>query len=386
MKLAIFTLYLNKKGGVERIVDFYLKKMAADENVKVTCFALQISDEIKDDYAARVKFKELKFPLINPLLAHLCFFIWASSIILFSKFDVYYAHFPIFSFNKKFIYHCHSVHKKVIRQLESANALSSRLVSFLRRYYPLPIILEKLVFSRNKHKKFIAVSPKIKREIIQEYKIPEKLIDVASAPINLDNFDFSRRNNWQKELRKNYDFFQKENYLWLGTVANRLTGKNIRLVLEALAKKSGHLGLVVVGLPRPKDIKKLNKWIQEFRLENNVFLITALLNIERIYPAFDFFVLPSVYESFGLSVMEALLSGVQAIVSKEIGCLEFLPTVVKEKMLIVADNIKNPEELAAIFKELASPPELGKETAILTDHVKKLNVESVNTVQKLLHA
>lgn len=387
MKLAIFHLYFNRKGGVEKIIDFYLKNLAENRDVEITCFGLRVSSEIKNDYAGRVKFKELGISPTNPLLAHLCFFTWASLIVRFSKFDVYYGHFPIFSSNKKFIYHVHSVHKSAVWAIEKNNGWFGKLRYCLRRYYPLPIILEKIVFRPNKNKKFIAVSKKIKQEIIKEYAVPPNDIFVIPGPIDLEKFDFHYQEKWREETKSQYDFFQKQNWLWLGTVVNRLSCKNILLPLEALANAQRNIGFIIVGLPQKKDIRQLNKWLKELNIKDRVFLIGSRLDVEKMYPAFDFFILPSLYEPFGLSVMEALLMGTPAIISKEISCIEFLPAEIKKEMVIELTDINRAGELVAILetiKPLIMEEKIVKSSA-LADFFQKLNANGLVELKKLLN-
>lgn len=387
MKLAIFHPYFNKQGGVEKIIDFYLNNLAKEKNVEITCFGLRVSSEIRNDYAVKIKFKELKIPLVNPFLTHLCFFFWASWVVRFSKFDVYYSHFPILSFNKNFLYHVHSVQRSVIRAIEKNNGWLGKLRYCLRRYYPLPIVLEKGAFRFHENKRFIAVSPKIKREIIKEYKIPENAIATIPAPIALEKFSFLNREKWRKEARSQYDFFSRLNWLWLGTVVNRLTGKNVCLVLQALAGVSRNIGLIIVGLPRKKDVLRLRRWLKALRLENRVFFLGPQSDLERTYSLFDFFILPSSYESFGLSVMESLLAGTPAIISKEIGCVGFLPAEIKREMLIELTDISQKDELVAILKIIKplAMEERTEKLSVLADCVRKLNANGLIELKKLLN-
>ena len=372
---------------MEKVIDFYLKKLTKIENLEIACFALKVSPDIKNGYQGKIIFKELKIPRINPLFNHLCFFAWASLIVRFSKFDVYYSHFPILNFGKKLVYHVHSVHKSAIWAIEKGSGFWGKLRYCLRRYYPLPIILEKMAFRFHKKNKFIAVSSKIKNEIIKEYGVPAEFIHVIPAPINLDEFFFQNRDLWKSESRGKYDFFQRQNWFWLGTVLNRLAGKNIHLALTALAASSRNIGLVIVGLPKKKDLIKLRRWLKDFHLENKVFLIGSRPNIEKIYPIFDFFILPSLYESFGLSVIESLLMGTPAIVSKEIGCLEFIPAEVKKEMIIEIGDIQCKMELTDILRKI-SPVVMAEKDgklAALTEHLKGLNEEGWARIKNLLN-
>ena len=386
MKLAIFYPNFNRCGGVEKIINFYLKKLTEIAGLEIVCFALKASDDIKNDYKGRVRFKELKILRFSPLLNHLCFFVWASWLVRFSKFDVYYSHFPVLSFNKNFIYHAHSVHKSAIWAIEKNNGWLGKLKYCLRRYYPLPIVLEKLVFHFKKNKKFIAVSPKIKNEIVKEYKVPVELIYTIPAPIDLEKLSFQSRNVWRGEMRKQYYFLQRQNWLWLGAVINRLTGKNIRLVLESLAGASRNIGLIIVGLPRKKDILRLREWLKELGVEKKVFLLDPRSDIEKIYPVFDFFISPSLYESFGLGVMESLLMGTPVIVSREIGCLDFIPSEIRKEMIIEISDLKHRAELAGALGKIAPivMAEKDKKLGALSEWVRKLNEDGWSEIKNLL--
>jgi len=89
-------------------------------------------------------------------------------------------------------------------------------------------------------------------------------------------------------------------------------------------------------------IRALSKWQQIWELES-IFIIRVLYQekkIDEIFKMSDVYVLPSVSEPFGLTVLEALKAGVPVIVSKQSGISELIQNAIKVDFWNV-DDIAN---------------------------------------------
>lgn len=198
--------------------------------------------------------------------------------------------------------------------------------------------------------KIIAVSEATKRDLVDYYKIPEQKIVVVPHGYtpSAKNFD---------ELTDAVRAQLPEKYiLFLSTIQPR---KNLSALIDAFRQlKTEHPELphklVVVGKPGWKFDKILMK-IEENK-DITVYLNHVLDN-ERwaIYHRADLFVHPSVYEGFGMWILEAFDCEVPAAVSDN----SSLPEVGGDAVLYF-DPYKQEEMKNTILKVLQKP-ELGKQ-------------------------
>lgn len=167
--------------------------------------------------------------------------------------------------------------------------------------------------------KIIAVSNSIKSEMKEFFECPEDKVRVIYSGLDKRFFE-DLAENYQKVLDK-YNI--KKNYiLFLGTLE---PSKNITRLLEAFAKfKNKHKGngnkfayqLVLAG-KRGWLSQQYQQIIKDLGLSKDV-VFTGYIIGEELGPLFknaQFFVLPSLYEGFGTTLLEAFATGTPAIVS-----------------------------------------------------------------------
>lgn len=200
-------------------------------------------------------------------------------------------------------------------------------------------------YSVEKAKKIIAVSNNTKQDLIKFYSVPESKIEVIyngyeKRTINLD-------------LRfKNYDLI-KNYILYVGTLQPR---KNIPILIHAFnkfRKNNPDLKLVITG-KKGWLYEEIFNLVKKLALEKDV-IFTGYVADERLaylYRNAFCFVLPSLYEGFGLPVLEAMSFDCPVISSNssslpEVGgdaCLYFDPKS-KEELLKRLEELKNNEDL-----------------------------------------
>lgn len=115
-----------------------------------------------------------------------------------------------------------------------------------------------------------------------------------------------------EEARKKYDL-PGEYLLFVGTLEKR---KNAGLILKALARMKNNIPVVLVGKPT-KYIADLEGIIKQHNLRSRVKFIhnAAFADLPAIYQGASLFVYPSVFEGFGIPIVEAIASGVPVITS-----------------------------------------------------------------------
>jgi glycosyltransferase involved in cell wall biosynthesis len=162
--------------------------------------------------------------------------------------------------------------------------------------------------------KIIAVSQQTKQDIIDFFFIPEDKIEVVYQGCN-SIFQKEIKANKKQEILNKYNL--PSNYLLnVGSIEER---KNLLTLLKTL-KELPNQKLVVIGNGKTYKIKCL-RFIAEHNLSDRVLLLTGLdlEEMAAIYQSADILIYPSIFEGFGIPILEALFSKTPVITSKG-GC------------------------------------------------------------------
>jgi len=163
--------------------------------------------------------------------------------------------------------------------------------------------------------KIIAVSEFTKSEIIKYYKMAPEKIKVAYNAVG-DDFLSDVSQEKLEEIKRKYNL--PENFiLYIGTLQPR---KNLPILIEAFA--SSKLGqsykLVLCGNKDAHNFdEKIDEIIEKNNLSNNIIFPGFIDEKDKpaIYKSAGIFCYPSLYEGFGIPILEAFASGTPALVS-----------------------------------------------------------------------
>ena len=200
----------------------------------------------------------------------------------------------------------------------------------------------------------ITISESAKSDIIKHFNVDEKKIQIVTPGIDLQKYSYNYTDIELENVRKKYDLPQ--NYiLYLGTIEPR---KNIERIVKAFKnyKKEvkDDLKLVIVGNKGWK-YDNIMKLIESMGTD---IIITGYIDEEDkipIYKLAQFFVFPSLYEGFGMPVLEAMAAGVPVVTSN----VSSLPEVAGNAAILV-DPLSEDEILEA-YKKILSDKQLQRE-------------------------
>lgn len=183
-------------------------------------------------------------------------------------------------------------------------------------YVVLPI--EKRVVEKGS-KKIISVSEGVKREILENYNVPEEKVVVIPNGVDLEEFkpDLEKR----RKIREALNIGADEVILMFSGYEFRRKG--LAYIIEALPKVAENVKLLVVGRDNPASYEEL---ASRLGVLNKITFAGFVPNIKDYYAASDIFVFPTVYEPFGLVITEAMASGLPIITSKIAGAAEIMET------------------------------------------------------------
>lgn len=200
-----------------------------------------------------------------------------------------------------------------IQKTEAKSIVTIHDLIFLRypQFYPFidrTIYNIKAKYACRKADRIIAVSECTKRDIVELYGIDSNRIDVVYQgcfPI----FKEKVGENLKHQITEKYNLPSKY-LLSIGSIEDR---KNILLIIKAL-KYLPDMHFVAIGRER-KYGEKVRQYIKDNGLENRVHIFSGvpLNELPAILQASDIFIYPSLYEGFGIPIIEALSSGVPVI-------------------------------------------------------------------------
>lgn len=199
----------------------------------------------------------------------------------------------------------------------------------------------------------ITISDFSKGRIIELLKIPAEKISVIKGAAGTE---FRPINDKSKidEVIKKYDLESDFIIMYAGDAHER---KNLPTLLKAFSilddKTLNNCKLALLGISK-RVLSEIKKNINN--IDNRVIPLGYIENREEvalIYNAVKLFVYPSLYEGFGLPILEAMACGVPVITTK-------FPAL-KEVAKNAACYLKNPlsyDELSTLIKDLLNNTEL----------------------------
>ena len=174
-------------------------------------------------------------------------------------------------------------------------------------------------FSIEKSDRITAVSQYLKEETCRAFGCDGPAIDVIHNFIDPDIYD---REKYPSLLRKQFGPSKPI----LMHVSNFRTVKRVRDVIRVYAEVNREIPSVLVMIGDGPDRPAAEEEARMLGVENSVSFLGKLDQIAPLLAAADLFLLPSQSESFGLSALEALASGVPVIGTNAGG----LPEVIRD--------------------------------------------------------
>jgi len=226
--------------------------------------------------------------------------------------------------------------------LEAKHPRTWPLLHPLPRYLVLQVLERRAVMGSHR---VLAISAMEAKRLAQRYPQARPRIRVLYNAVDLQRFHPGLRIH-REAIRRSLGLSPEDRVgLFVGREFRR---KGLRTVLEAMVR-APEVKLLVAG---GGDVRPYRRLLG--RLEGRVRLLGEVSEVERLYGAADFLVLPSRYDPFGNAHLEAMASGLPVIASCRAGGSEL---VVEGESGFILRDPQNPGELARRMQEVC--PEMG---------------------------
>jgi len=308
MKIGINALSAQAGGGINDLVNLLPSIKKIDKQNNYIIFIEKTQNEIINIIPTDIKKVEINYLPSNPYLRAPVRHIWEQFIfpfyIMIYKIDVLYSTGNVTSI----LAPC-----RIVLYITNANPYSLKYVKWPLKFKIINIVLKWLGLLSAKRADKVRFPSKNTMNLLSEHlNLPPNKCVVIYNGLN-DNFKNAL-------LDKDFESIHQNRYvLSVGLV---YTHKNYHRLLEAfkiLVDKYHYNGdLLIIGNYFDDNyFKYLNNLVNSLSLQERVFFKGKVLNMDLIgyYKFADVFVIPSISESFGIPLIEAMTIGTPIVAS-----------------------------------------------------------------------
>jgi glycosyltransferase involved in cell wall biosynthesis len=197
----------------------------------------------------------------------------------------------------------------------------------------IKLLMQNMIYINSRPDKIICDSKQTKKDLIRFFHVPEEKIKVIYLGVDhifSDGISDEKRQN----VLDRHNLTDKNYILCVSSIEPRKNFERIIRVFGEIIKdeKHGDLFLVCAGGAGWKN-EAIHNLVKEKGLEERVMFLGYVeeSDLPVIYNGARFFMYPSIYEGFGLPVLEAMSSGVPVLTSN----VSSLPEVAGDAALMV---------------------------------------------------
>jgi UDP-glucose:(heptosyl)LPS alpha-1,3-glucosyltransferase len=342
MRVALVYPFYGRPGGIER----YLREIAP--LLAHSCELVLVSTEDAPKgtpfrSAVRIRAVVRPYALLSFTFALAC----RSRL---RRLDVDVVHVQGASAFRQDIVQAHSCHKAWFRTSLRELPWRSRRkwLKLLNPLHHLTIAIESIQYRPRNHRKVIAISKTVARDLVQWHGVAPERIEVIYNGVNCELFTPQNRTALRDDTRRRLGI--PSDRICALFVANEFRRKGLSTAIEAIADLDlRDIELLVVGRDDPAAYAKLARGLG---VSDRVAFAGAQSDLRPYYAAADIFVLPTRHDAFGLVITEAMAAGLPVIVSAEAGASELITHGDDGYVLV---DPRSADALAASLKELLDP-------------------------------
>lgn len=335
LKIAVLIRDFVSTGGAEKYALEVTRRLALDHDLHV--FAQHWSFEGKE----KITFHRIPRLFIKPSFLNQLLFSYFTRRSTDRSFDIVHtyervSHFDVFTIQspcfRSLITQQTSLWRRMLVWLSVFT--SPRKMAYLW--------LEKKQFTYDKGRLLIAVSENIKKNVQDNYSLPDDFFRLAYTAVDGDLAIKGGNNNRKKELRSQFGIAEDDLViLFVGTEFKR---KGLDALLKAAASMHrSNIKFVVAGGGGGK-LEEYTKLAEKLGLGNDIIFLGLVRNVEELYAMSDIYILPTLSDPCPLSPLEAMASGVATIMS----CSKYAGTaeLIKNGEALILENPKEAQEIA----------------------------------------
>jgi UDP-glucose:(heptosyl)LPS alpha-1,3-glucosyltransferase len=217
----------------------------------------------------------------------------------------------------------------------------------------LALRIEERALAPGRYVHVIANSHMVRRDVMERYGVPQDALTVVHNGVDLERFDRARHAQAAAALRRELGISADEpTVLFLGTGYGRKGLAHVLAAFPAVLRERPEARLVVAG--RDSARGRYEHEARALGLGARATFLGERRDAEVVFAAADVYVLPTAYDPFANTTLEALASGLPVVTSDRNGGAE----VLSEASGTVLGGVQDPDELAAALVDWTDPARL----------------------------
>jgi len=356
MKIALIRAHYNPFGGAERFLNVAVDAMLAHQHTPTILTRtwpkranVSIAHEIINPRYVTSAGRDRNFANATRATLATSSFDLVQSYERFQGCDVFHA--------------VDGVHAEWLRQRERIQSPLQRFGVGINPHHRYVRAAEREMYHSNELRAVICISEMVRTDILTHYQIDPAKLHVVYGPIDTDQFHPSLIAIHRDVVRHKYAIAANTKVaIHVGSGFER---KGVAAFLRAVALVPG-LYAFVVG--HDKRLANYQALARELGINQRVFFTGGIADVKPYYAASDVFVMPTIYEPFGLVFGEAMACGLPVVTSTTAGAADWIKHA-ENGFVVEATDIR--AITTAIESAIADPAigQRGRETVLARNNV-----------------
>ncbi|MEW5948079.1 MAG: glycosyltransferase family 4 protein [Thermodesulfobacteriota bacterium] len=347
-KIAVVIPKYGLVGGAEGFVAELTERIAQDRRFEVHVFANKWQKN-----SEHITFHHVPVIGLPKFLTTVSFAYFADRKISKMVFDLVHAHDRIFNAD---IFTMHGIpHRIWVREVRKKRV---SLFDYATTW------AEKKLVTNKRCRRFLAVSNLAKEKFLQEYKDinPDK-VHVIPPGVDIQRFQGVDRQHCRQEIRKKFGIDLSDRVILFVSMNFDIKGLDklmMGLANFKLRHPSERVKLLVVG---KGDDEKYKRLARNLGIKDQVVFAGIVQKelLDKIYPASDIFSMPSKFDTFGMSVLEAMAASLPVIISGNVGAKDLVKEGINGFILENTDDADKISSRIALMMDEEVRTKMGKE-------------------------
>jgi UDP-glucose:(heptosyl)LPS alpha-1,3-glucosyltransferase len=303
LKIALVVHDFHRNGGHSRYTVELADRFKKDHDVHV--FANRADSAASDGIACH-QVPAVRVSALSTVLS----FILPGTLLVRGRFDVIHAQ-GLCGFRHTIA----TAHICLAGWYEALIRSGTHLSASQRMFRALVPPLERKALAQHATRRVIAVSNRVRQDVHFHYGRADG-VEVIHHGVDTDRFHPANRERFRMSVRENLGLGKNDFVaLYVGDLKKGATP-----AIEAVAQTPGAKLLIVSA----SDFASYQTVAEARGVVDRVVFHSATSEIERFYAAADVFLFPTIYDSFGMVVTEAMASGLPVITSRAAGVAELI--------------------------------------------------------------